>query len=122
MLNFQLMNIIGIVNEPPPPPPPVVTPTTGADNSINYTASNLTPSTVCIASFSDLHSTVLPILYSSLPLCIKDLERSHPDSSLNIVQKRCAALLFQTETQGSNYLSLTPCKINIANSLVDFGF
>jgi hypothetical protein len=36
----------GIVNEPPPPPPPVVTPTSGAENSVNYTSPNLTPETV----------------------------------------------------------------------------
>ena len=38
--------LTGIMNEPPPPPPPVVTPTSGAENSVNYTAPNLTPETV----------------------------------------------------------------------------
>ena len=36
----------GIPDEPPPPPPPVVTPTTGIDNSLNYTTSAFTPETV----------------------------------------------------------------------------
>lgn len=39
-------NITGITNELPPPPPPVLTPPTGAENSVNYTASHLTPETV----------------------------------------------------------------------------
>lgn len=42
------------MNEPPPPPPPVTTPTTGAENSVNYTAPTLTPETVryaCINKF-----------------------------------------------------------------------
>ena len=37
----------GIVNEPPPPLPPVTTPTSGAENSVNYTTPTLTPETVC---------------------------------------------------------------------------
>lgn len=37
---------LGIINEPPPPLPPVVTPISGEENSINYTATNLTPETV----------------------------------------------------------------------------
>ena len=41
-----VITIIGNVNEAPPPPPPVVTPTSGIENSINYTAPNLTPETV----------------------------------------------------------------------------
>ena len=34
------------MNEPPPPLPPVVIPTSGTENSINFTAPNLTPETV----------------------------------------------------------------------------
>ena len=45
-LIFFAIIIIGNVNEAPPPPPPVVTPTSGVENSINYTAPNLTPETV----------------------------------------------------------------------------
>ena len=37
---------VGIMNEPPPPLPPVVTTTSGTENSINFTAPNLTPETV----------------------------------------------------------------------------
>lgn len=46
MTSFHFINATGIVNEPPPPPPPAVTPTSGIENSINYTAPNLTPERV----------------------------------------------------------------------------
>ena len=39
----------GIPEEPPPPPPPVITPTTGVDNSLNYTTFAFTQETVSYA-------------------------------------------------------------------------
>lgn len=44
--NNIIMLYIGVEIEVPPPPPPVVTPASGTENSINYTAPNLTPDIV----------------------------------------------------------------------------
>ena len=53
----------GIVNEPPPPPPPVVTPTSGLENSINYTAPNLILENVRLQT-SSIISNMYHLLFS----------------------------------------------------------
>ena len=45
-IDVNFSSAVGVLNELPPPLPAVVTPTSGADNSINFTAPTLTPETV----------------------------------------------------------------------------
>ena len=56
----------GIINEPPPPPPPVTTPTTGVENSVNYTSPTMTPDSVCDINKLDIEIVPFPYLNTFL--------------------------------------------------------
>ena len=53
---------VGIPDEPPPPPPPVVTPTTGIDNSLNYTTSAFILETVKTSLIAIMAKTLTMIM------------------------------------------------------------
>ena len=116
--------LIGIVNEPPPPPPPVIVPPTGAENSINFTATNLMPNSVRIILFlCHLHGMLyeydgfIPnlylLLYSSTQFSRICSEGSRLKFLMPSVQFRFATLFFLIERlKGIIMLAIIPIAHN----------